>query len=141
MANKLMLTILSLLMLATGLSAQTAFSVSYRQVTHIPFSFSADDHTFPAGNYVLEADRAKRLVLLRGENQEARFMRANTEELSEASRRSELVFQRYGSQFVLKAVHVQGSSEVQSLLTAKIEREFAKAGQPQQLVIVQAGSR
>jgi hypothetical protein len=135
MSNKLMLTILSLLVLATGLSAQTAFSVS------IPFSFTADDHKFPAGTYAVEADRANGVVLLRGENQDARFMLANREELSEAPRKSKLVFQRYGSQFVLKAVRGQGNWEAQSWPTGKIERELAKAEQSQQLIMVQAGSR
>jgi hypothetical protein len=140
-ANKFVLTVLTLLMLATGLSAQSAFSVSYRLVAHIPFSFTADNHTFPAGTYLVEADRVKQVVLLQGENQDVRFMPANPKELSEPTKQSELVFQRYGSQFVFKAVHVQSSWEAQSLPTSEIEKELAKAGRPHQLVMVQSGSR
>jgi hypothetical protein len=141
MTNKLMLTVAVLLMLGTGLSAQTAFSASRTQVTHIPFSFVADDHTFPAGNYVVETDQPKQLLLLRGENQAPRIIMANRQELSAAPGKGELVFHRYGNQFVLKAVRAQGSWEAQTLPTGKVERELAKVGQPQQVVMVQAGSR
>ena len=141
MTNKLMTHIAALLMLAASLPAQTTFPVSRKQVAHIPFSFSADEHTFPAGTYLLETDPEKRVVVLRGENQEARFILANREELREAPQKGELVFQRYGSRFILKAVHVQGSYEAESLPSGKVEREWAKAGQPQQLVMVQTGSR
>ena len=141
MTNKLMLSVVVLLMWGTGVSAQTAFSASRTQVTHIPFSFVADDHTFPAGTYLVETDVAKPMLLLRGENQAPRLIMANREELSQAPGKGELVFRRYGSQFVLKAVCGQGSWEGQTLPSGKIERELAKEGQPQQVVMVQAGSR
>jgi hypothetical protein len=136
-----MLSVAVLLMLGTTLSAQTAFSASRTQVTHIPFSFVAADQTFPAGTYVIETDVSKQLLLLRGENQAPRLIMANREELSQAPGKGELVFRRYGGQFVLKAVRGQGSWEGQTLPTGKIERELAKVGQPQQVVMVQAGSR
>jgi len=141
MTNKLTINVVTLLMLATGLSAQTNFPVSRKQVAHIPFSFTAEEHTFPAGNYVLESDPEKRVIVLRGEGQQPQMMLANREELKRAPEKSELVFRRYGSHFILKSVHVQWSEEAQSLPSGTIERELAKQGQPQEVVMVQAGSK
>ena len=141
MTNKLMMTIVTLSMLAAGLSAQNNFPVSRKQVAHIPFSFTADDHAYSAGTYVLESDPEKQTIVLRGENQSPRLMLTNRNELSQAPGNGELVFQRYGSRFILKAVRVQGSFEAQSLPSGKIEKELAKRSQPEQEIAVQSGSR
>jgi hypothetical protein len=141
MTNKLMVTVVALLMLATAVSAQNNFPVSRTQVAHVPFGFTADDHTFPAGTYVLESDPEHQTIVLRGENQSPRLMLTNRNELSQAPGKGELVFQRYGSRFILKAVRVQGSFEGQSLPSGKIEKELAKQSQPLQEIAVQAGSR
>jgi len=141
MTNKLMATLVTLLMLAAGVSAQNNFPVSRAQVAHIPFSFTADDRTFAAGTYVLESDPEKQTIVLRGENQPPRLMLTNRDELSKEPRKGELLFQRYGNRFILKAVRVQGSSEAQNLLPGKVEKELAKQSQPQQEIAVQTGLR
>jgi hypothetical protein len=141
MTNKLMTAIGTLLMLAASLSAQNNFPVSRTQVAHIPFSFSADDQAYPAGTYVLESDPEKQTIVLRGENQTPRLMLTNRNELRQAPGKGELVFQRYGSRFILKAVRVQNSLEAQNLLAGKVERELAKQGQRHEEIAVQAGTR
>jgi hypothetical protein len=141
MTNKLMMTAVTLLMLASAVSAQNNFPVSRKQVAHIPFSFTANEHTYPAGTYLLESDPEKQTIVLRGENKGAQLMLTNRDELRQAPDKGELVFQRYGSQFILKTVRVQGSYEAQTLPTGKVERELAKVTQPQQVVAVQTGSR
>ena len=141
MTNKLMMTIVTLLMLALGLSAQNNFPISRKQVAQIPFGFSADDHAYPAGTYEFESDPEKQTIVLRGENQSPRVMLTNRNELSQAPGKGELVFQRYGSRFILKAVRVQGSFEGQSLPSGKVEKELAKQSQPEQVIAVQTGSR
>jgi hypothetical protein len=141
MSNKLTIAAVAFLMLATSLYGQTNFPVSRKQVAHIPFSFTADEHSYPAGTYVLESDPERHVIVLRGESQNPRIIMTNREELRSAPDKGELVFKRYGSHFILKSVQVQHSEEAQSLPSGTIERELAKAGEAQQMVMVQAGSK
>ena len=121
--------------------AQARFTLSSSHVVTVPFSFVAGNRTMAAGTYNLQVDTEKQIVVLRGENQPPLVMLANREELQRPAAHSQLIFQRYGSQYALKNIRLQASAEGESLVLGPLEKEIARSEKAAETVVVQAGTR
>jgi hypothetical protein len=141
MTRKLTTLVVTLIILSAIGFAQTRFTMSNTQVVSIPFSFAAGSRTLPSGNYTLQVDTEKQIVLLRGENQAPLLLLANREELQRPAASSQLVFQRYGSHYVLKNVRVKASAEGEALIPGTLEKEIARNEKAAETVAVQVGTR
>ena len=141
MTKKLTTLAATLFILSLMGFAQTRFTLVNTQIVTVPFSFAAGNRTMSAGTYNVQVDTEKQIVVLRGENQPALMLLANREELRKPAAHSQLIFQRYGSHYVLKNIHVQASAEGESLVPGTLEKEIARNEKAAETVAVQAGTR
>src|SRR5690349_21615643 len=138
MTRKLTTIAASLLLLGAMGFAQTRFTLNQTQVVTVPFSFAAGSRTLPAGTYNVQIDSQNNVVILRGENQPSLMLLANPEELQQPSDKSQLIFKRYGSYYVLKNICTEASAAGESLIPVTLEKEIAHNQKAAVMVAVQA---
>lgn len=129
---------LGLLLVAACASAQTL-----KVTADIPFSFVVDKATLPAGSYSIDAiSAASKALVIRGENakQNMVFLSDSARNLN-VSPDTHLVFHRYGDQYFLAQIWVQGESAGRQLRMTRREAETASNTQAQSDVIVLAALR
>lgn len=133
-----MVGMLGLLLVAACASAQTL-----NVKANIPFDFVVNQATLPAGTYSIgELDSGSPVLLIRGDNGKGSMVAiSNHAESREASANSHLVFHRYGDQYFLAQIWVQGEAAGRQLRMTRREAEVAKNMQAQSNVIVLAALR
>ena len=120
-----LVSLLSLVLVAGSATAQT---VHVR--ADVPFNFAVGSNTYPAGAYSVKTigDRDNRVLLLHaedGKNSMAIISNA-TVNLTPADK-TKLVFSRYGNQYFLSQVWVNGAIRGHQLPKSNREKEVAKA--------------
>jgi hypothetical protein len=122
---------------ATGLSAQT------KATADIPFAFTAQNTTLPAGEYTMSASSTSRdLMLIRTveTNKAILVMAASSESGYRSTRdKSVVVFHRVGDRYFLAAVKTDAVCG--KVAPSKLERELTASegsGQPVAAVIIPA---
>ena len=141
MTRKLTTIAATLVVLGAMGFAQTRFTLNQNQVVSVPFSFAAGNRTLPAGTYNVQIDAQNNVVTLRGENQPSLMVLANPEELQKPADKSQLIFQRYGSYYVLKSIRTEASAAGESLVPGTLEKEIAHNQKAAETVAVQASKR
>ena len=100
----------------TQAESQTLLAVS------IPFGFTVEDQSFPAGHYTISDSfvQAETAIQLRSSDGK-RFAVIHTHPTYSLhpSAKSELIFQRYGSVYFLSQVRTQGDSTGRELLETR----------------------
>jgi hypothetical protein len=92
------------------------------------FPFTVGYASVPAGSYTISPDSDSPSVLqLNGAHVGVLFMTDN-KETSKPAAKTEIVFQRYGGDYVLKDVFVEGSSIGAEAVAAEAEKHLAKRG-------------
>ncbi len=122
------ITILSLAVLVLGTVAAYAQQVHSVRAT-IPFAFTVDRDTYPAGQYTVTftAFQNRELVVLSGPDGEAlRFVNTLPCEPCEKTEEAYLLFRGYGNQQFLAQIWTGRSAIGRELLMSKAEREIAK---------------
>ena len=119
-----LISLLSLLLVAGSATAQTV-----RVRADIPFNFAVGSKTYPAGTYSIGTigDRDDKVLLLNaedGKNSMAIFSNA-AQNLTPADK-TKLVFSRYGNQYFLSQVWVNGATRGHQLPKSNRENEVAK---------------
>jgi hypothetical protein len=105
-------------------SAQLTHSLSFTT----SFAFVVDNTTLPAGRYTITPDEDEPSVLeLRGAHASV-FVVAKSAQQHEPPSKSEVVFNRYDTGYVLKNIRVAGSDEGYATDLAHGERHLAKQG-------------
>ena len=127
---------------AVGLMLLTVVSAS-AQITHqirvnVPFSFSAAGKNHPAGNYALEFDKERNLLILSRYGSTPTILRTVTSREYKGEP-TYLRFQRYGTDWFLKEVTFSGIG--QELAPSKTERELARSKPADQRILVAKVSR
>src|SRR5262249_52342245 len=91
---------------------------------NIPFDFSINEKTLPAGHYTVEPTTSGTLMIRNWESKRGVLVIAQSCEVS-AHNKLQLIFHRYGNQYFLaKALGDTNGSE---LMKSKAEREATKA--------------
>lgn len=95
---------------------------------YVPFEFIAAGDTLPAGEYVVDADKAYRRIELRSlDGRTGLFATANpVYRESRTADKGLLMFQKYGSTYVLRSVWSAGRVQGRELPAGKAERELAR---------------
>ena len=129
-----LLSLLSLLLVAGSAVAQ---SLNVR--ANVPFSFSVDNKTLPAGTYAIR--RAgfgddKMLILQRREGGGSMIMGTNAAETLKPADQTKLVFHKYGTQYFLSEIWVEGNQRGNCLPKSAHEKELARTITPESLEIV-----
>jgi len=123
-----------LMLLPTMASAQ----ITQQVAVSVPFSFVADGHQMPAGDYTIELNLEKRVITLRSSGdfkKQALIFTANSgREIY--SNKSYVTFRQFGSRHFLAEVRREGASQVLPL--GQMEREIAKASAAKETATVEA---
>jgi hypothetical protein len=120
------LTAIALFVAAGIATAGSALAQDHKVTATVPFNFTVNGQTLPAGNYTLGSDIDSPRMLTISDRQKGVVMTAITVPDSEASADSKLVFHRYGNQYFLSEIRTANSSMTCHLVTSKQEK-WAKA--------------
>ena len=116
-----------LLFTAATLLAQTE---SQRLMTvNIPFAFGVEDHSLPAGEYLVltvTPERAIRIVSADGKH--SAIVNTLPNYAKSPSTRSRLVFHKYGNEYFLAQVWTAGQNVARDPLSSKRAMEIASSG-------------
>jgi hypothetical protein len=133
---------LCLLFTAAALHAQTTESQRLMTVK-IPFAFAVEDHTLPAGKYLVltvTPERSIRIVGIDGNHSAVVTTLPNYVTLPSAN--SRLVFHRYGNQYFLTQVWTAGQNVARNPLSNMRAMEIAgSGGVPQTLTVFAIADR
>jgi hypothetical protein len=95
----------------------------------IPFSFSADNHTLPAGQYFVKTVTPERqIALVSADGKHATVINDLPNYANSRSENSRLVFHRYGDEYFLTQVWCQGDNVERSPMVSKRQAEVAHNG-------------
>ena len=98
-------------------------------MVNIPFSFSADNHTLPAGQYFVKTVTPERqIALVSADRKHATIINDLPNYATEASSNSRLVFNRYGDEYFLTQVWCKGDNVARSPMVSKRQAEVAHNG-------------
>jgi hypothetical protein len=130
------LRVFGLLMLAGP-----AFAQNLNLHAKIPFSFSVNKSSLPAGQYEVRAINAaggRALVIDNRDTNVSMIVLTNAVAKSGYSDKSKLVFKRYGNQYFLSQIWVSGSDTGREFPRSTRETELAHNGTPANVVVMAA---
>jgi hypothetical protein len=118
---------ISLILAAGFLTASSAMAQQQSVAANIPFAFSLNGRTLPAGHYTIASDSKNPEVLnIEDRKDSVHLMTIALPGADESKKDNTLVFHRYGNQYFLTAVKANGASMDCHLATSKQEK-WAKA--------------
>src|SRR5215469_13958893 len=126
---------LGLLLVVSAAHAQSG-AVS----ANIPFDFIVGKQVYPAGNYLLRpwgTVHGDILIQNRDESRDSRVLTEDCTKLGEAEK-TVLIFHRYGDQYFLEQVWIEGNTIGRQFRKSKIETQLAKNHQDREEVNVAA---
>jgi len=119
-----LISLLSLLLVAGSAIAQ-----SNRVAAKVPFGFMVANRSLPAGAYSVQPLSARNdgELLLRSEDSSASMIAiSNAAESHKPANKTKLVFNRYGDQYFLSEIWVEGATRGRQLPETSREKEVAK---------------
>jgi hypothetical protein len=131
--------VLGLLLVAACANAQ---SVNLK--ADVPFDFTVGKSILPAGAYSIQSlnTGTGHALAIRGKDSSTNMMAAaNNAETLNASPNSRLVFHKYGDQYFLSQIWLQGEKVGRQFTASRREAEIAKSVQTSEDVIVLAALR
>ena len=137
MKNNLVLFAAALaLLVTTAASAQTT-----KMKADIPFKFIVNRATLPAGAYSVESlDEAGSVLAIRGPDPKANSLAmSNSCRSANPASQTKLVFHRYGDQYFLYQVWIQGKTNGREFLPSPREKEVAKDYSMHEVVLIASG--
>ncbi len=112
-------------MLTTG----QAFDYDLKVVVAVPFSFTANGVTLPAGDYVVSNDSYWNALRIRDQHGPASaFLQAHASLEREAAKNTKLVFNRFGDRYFLESISKRGDARRFDLAKSRNERELERSG-------------
>ena len=104
---------------------------------HVPFAFTVENTTFPAGQYKVSQPAHLILELRNVKSQAAAFQQVQPAQTrKEANGRVRLVFHQYGKEYFLATVSDGNSSSTYDWPESKAEKRLADASPKKQLKLV-----
>jgi hypothetical protein len=113
-----------MLIALSGLAA--AQSASSRIVAQVPFDFMVSNKTIPAGEIVLKSDNPEKSLWL-VQNRDAKtglFSLASVMDQTTDAANTVLTFHRYGNQYFLSEIKIEGTNVSYDLPETKAESEI-----------------
>lgn len=115
--------LLAILLLATGLSSAQIGRQPVKAT--IPFDFMAGRTSLPAGEYTVAALSDIGTLWVSGDSSEKALLNSQAVQASMPAAATKLVFHRYGDQYFLRQIWVQGEIRGRELPETRMERELA----------------
>jgi hypothetical protein len=121
------LTTIYLVFTAVALFAQTE---SHRLMkVNIPFAFAVEDHSLPAGEYlVLTVTPERSIRIASTDGKYSAIVNTLPNYANSPSEKSRLVFHRYGNEYFLGQVWTAGQNVARNPLSSKRATEIASSG-------------
>jgi len=116
---------ISSLALALVCSALPAQMLSSRAKVDVPFAFQVGSTHFAAGTYILSSPQEHVLYVQGGKR--SAFSISSHEWSQTPARSSEVIFHRYGNQYFLNAVWMQGETDHLTCPPSKAEKEARRS--------------
>ena len=118
-----LISLLSLLLVAGSAIAQSGPVRS-----NVPFDFTVEGKTIPAGTYTIgHVGRGPELLLLESQDGKMHMIvGSNSAENLNGADKTKLVFNRYKDQYFLSEIWVQGANSGRHIPQTKREKELAK---------------
>jgi hypothetical protein len=139
MTKKILNTLAGLILLfAVAAPLQAGSIFNHEMTVTVGFEFAAGDKLLPAGDYTVQVNPDRGIVVLRNEGEKALILLTVRKESRSAPQRGKLVFQRYGDSLFLTEVWSQNNAIGQSLAPSAREKELAREKHPEQTLVVQA---
>jgi hypothetical protein len=123
---------IAICLIATATYAQ---GNSLRLRFHVPFPFTAQNSSFPAGEYEITMPASRTLELRNLKGQAASFERALPASSKEADGSAKVVFHRYGGEYFLSLVSTGSWLSTYRFQMSKEERRIADASPRPQLEV------
>jgi hypothetical protein len=118
---------ISLILAAGFLTAGSALAQTNRAVADIPFAFSLNGRTLPAGHYTIATDfNTPNVLRVEDRDDSVHIMMIALPGADESQKDNTLVFHKYGNQYFLTTIRANGSALNCHLATSKQEK-WAKA--------------
>ena len=120
-----------MLMLLSGLMAAQSLASS-TVVAQVPFEFMANNKVIPAGECIVKsADMDARVLAISNVGaKESLLAQSSRNESRQASDRTVLIFNHYGSQYFLSEIRVEGSKDSYKLSESRAEAELRGQNAP-----------
>ena len=132
--KKHLLSIVSVLSVYVILTAVPASAQVTRQMTvTIPFDFTVEKTTLPAGTYVVYATGSSQSdgwLMRDAEGRAGTFVMTHAVRSRDLSGKARLEFRRYGGHYFLGRVWVAESDTGRELAQSRLEREYARGREP-----------
>jgi len=123
---------IAICLIATATNAQSSLRLRFQ----VPFPFTVENASFPAGEYEVTMPANKILELRNLTDQAAAFEPALPARWKEADGRGKVVFHRYGSEYFLSVVSDGSRQSTYRFHMSKEERRIADASpRPQPKVV------
>ena len=118
---------ISLILAAGFLTAGSALAQSRQVAANIPFNFTLNGRSLPAGHYLIGTDpNSPNVLRIEDRDDSVYVMTMAMPESSERQTNNTVLFHKYGGQYFLSSIRVSGSSINCHLQTSK-EEKWAKA--------------
>jgi hypothetical protein len=116
------LTAIALFVAAGIATAGSALAQDHKVTATVPFNFTVNGRTLPAGNYILGSEVNSPRMLTIVDRQKGVVAMAVTVPDTKASADNKLVFHRYGDQYFLSEIRTTNATMTCHLLTSKQEK-------------------
>lgn len=106
-----------------------AFAQEFRLKADIPFQFTVNGQTLLAGEYQLGSAGAtsnRNILQIRNADGQSSILNALPTQLRSKAKDSKLVFHRYGDQYFLSKMWMEGEGDGYEVPQSRLEKELAK---------------
>ncbi|HEU4933488.1 MAG TPA: hypothetical protein VFT48_15495 [Pyrinomonadaceae bacterium] len=134
---------LAMIILATALSAGAQAQTTQRVIANIPFAFTANNKTLPAGKYtitVLNPSSDRKALQIRSMNGRYSAIVLTNCVIGNVADESKLVFERYDDRYFFAQAQMAGdSTSLAALRSNKEQKHLVATAKKKSLVVVVAG--
>jgi hypothetical protein len=104
----------------------------------IPFAFTIDKQTLPAGQYMVHKMNDLGTLAIVGNGSSLAMIQSNGVQSAGLQKSTKLVFHRYGDRYFLYQIWVQGEDTGRQVPETPLERELASNRKPSSIAVLAA---
>jgi hypothetical protein len=134
---------LAMIILATALTAGAQAQTTQRVIANIPFAFTANNKTLPAGKYtitVLNPSSDRKALQIRSMNGRHSAIVLTNGVIGNVADNSKLVFERYDDRYFFAQAQMEGdSTSLAALRSNKGQKHLVATTKKKSLVVIVAG--
>ena len=134
MKKQVLFSVLTMVLLMASGAANAQLGSTKELRFNVPFDYNVGKATMKAGNCSVQHAGTQNALLIRGNGSSALALSGSVS--GKAVSETKLVFNKYGDQYFLAQVWVQGDDIGEQLPRTRIENEMISKAQPDSVVIL-----